>query len=152
MVAEYKRGQSDEEISSKVNHLQLLNALSAGGNSKGLSFVQVEMNGNGVEAMLDTGATHNFFDESMVQQLGLKVSKCPNKIKAINSEAKPVSGIAFGVRFKVGERTGKVNFLIMKLDDFDVIMGDVFSMAAKATLLPFISVMLIFDGNHLYAH
>ena len=67
MVAEYKRGQSDEEISSKVNHLQLLNALSAGGNSKGLSFVQVEMNGNGVEAMLDTGATHNFFDESMVQ-------------------------------------------------------------------------------------
>ena len=43
------------------------------------------MNGNGVEAMLDIGATHNFVDESIVQQLGLKVSKCPSKIKAVNS-------------------------------------------------------------------
>ena len=38
--------------------------------------------------------------------------------------------------------TGKVNFLIMKFDDFDIILGDEFFMA---TLLPFIGVMLIFD-------
>jgi len=86
-----------------VNPLQLLNALNARGNSKELSYVQVEMNGNGGEAMLDIGATHIFVDEGMVQQLGLKVSKCPSKIKAVNSKAKPVLGIAFGVRFKVGK-------------------------------------------------
>ena len=103
------------------------------------------MNENGAEAMLDTGATHNFVDKSMVQRLDLKVSKCPNKIKAVNFEAKPISRIAFGVRFKVGEWTRKVNFLIMKLDNFDVILGDEFFMAAKAALLPFIIVMLIFD-------
>ena len=40
-----------------MNPLQLLNALSAGGTSKGMSYEQVKMNGNGVEAMLDTGAT-----------------------------------------------------------------------------------------------
>ena len=74
-----------------MNPLQLLNAFSVGGNSKGLSYVQVEMNGNGAEAMLDTGATHNFVDESMVQQLGLKVSKCPSEIKVVNFEAKPIS-------------------------------------------------------------
>ena len=44
MVAEDEKGQSDEEVPSRVNPLQLLNALSAGGNSKGLSYVQVEMN------------------------------------------------------------------------------------------------------------
>ena len=44
MVAEDERGQSDEEVPSRVNPLQLLYALSAGGNSKGLSYVQVEMN------------------------------------------------------------------------------------------------------------
>ena len=49
------------------------------------------MNENGAEAMLDTGATHNFVDKSMVQRLDLKVSKCPNKIKAVNFEAKPIS-------------------------------------------------------------
>ena len=66
MVAEDERGQTYEEVPSKVNPLQLINALSVGGNSKGLSYVQVEMNGNGAEAMLDTSATQNFVDESMV--------------------------------------------------------------------------------------
>ena len=38
-----------------------------------------------------------------------------------------------------------MNFLIMNLDDFDVILDDEFFVVAKATLLPFIGVMLIFD-------
>ncbi|KAF3975229.1 hypothetical protein CMV_001501 [Castanea mollissima] len=145
VVAKDERGQFDEEVPSRVKPLQLLNALSVGGNSKGLSYVQVEMNENGAEAMLNIGATYNFVGECMVQQLGLKVSKCPSTIKAVNSEAKPVFGIAFSVRFKVGEWTGKLNFLIMKLDDFDVILGDEFFVATKITLLPFIGVILIFD-------
>ena len=33
----------------------------------------------------------------------------------------------------------------MNLDDFDVILDDEFFVVAKATLLPFIGVMLIFD-------
>lgn len=61
-----------------VNPLQLLNALSAEGTSKGLSYAKVEMNENGVEAMLDSGVTHNFVVDRMAQQLGLKVSKCKN--------------------------------------------------------------------------
>ena len=69
-----------------MNPLQLLNALRARGTSRGLSYVQVEMNENGAESMLDSGATHNFVADRMVQRLGLKVSRCPSKIKAINSE------------------------------------------------------------------
>ena len=52
--------------------------------------------------MLDSGATHNFVADRMVQRLSLKVSKCRSKIKAINSKAKPMLGIAYGVKFKVG--------------------------------------------------
>ena len=63
--------------------------------------MHVEMNENGAETMLDTSATHNFVDESIVQRLDLKVSKCSSKIKVINSEAKPVLRNSFGVRFKV---------------------------------------------------
>ena len=55
-----------------MNPLQLLNALRARGTSRGLSYVQVEMNENGAEGMLDFGATHNFAANRMVQQLGLK--------------------------------------------------------------------------------
>ena len=103
MVAEDENGQSDEEVPNRVNALQFLNALSAGGTSKGLPYVQVEMYGNWAEAMHDTSATHNFVDERVVQQLGLKVSMRLSKIKALNSEAKPISRIDFGVKFKVGE-------------------------------------------------
>ena len=60
MVAEDDKGQSDEEVPNRVNPLQLLNVLSARGTSKGLSYVQVEINGNRAEAMLNTGTTHNF--------------------------------------------------------------------------------------------
>ena len=67
MVAKDERGQSDEKVPSRVNPLQLLNAFSALGNSKGLSYVQMEMNGNEAKSMLDIGAAHNFVDESMVQ-------------------------------------------------------------------------------------
>ena len=132
MVAEDGGGQSNEEVLSRVNRLQLLNALRAGGTSRGLSYVQVEMNENKAKGMLDSGATHNFVADWMVQMLGLRVSKCPSKIKIVNSEAKPVLGIAYGVKLKVGEWTGKVNFLVMELDDFDVILGDEFLVAAKA--------------------
>ena len=54
-------------------------------------------------------------------------------------------GITYGVKFKVGEWTGKLNFLVMELDDFDVILGDEFLVAAKAALLPFIGILLILD-------
>ena len=38
------------------------------------------------------------------------------------------------MRFKAGECIRKVNFLIIKLDDFDVILGDEFFVTTKATL------------------
>ena len=144
-VAKDGGGQSDEEGPNKVKPLQLLNALRARGTSKGLSYGQVEMNENGAEDMLNSGATHNFVAHRMVQRLSLKVSKCPSKIKVVNSKEKPVLGIALGVNFNEGKWTGKVNFLVMELDDFDVILGDEFLVAAKAALLPFIGVLLILD-------
>lgn len=102
------------------------------------------MNGNGAKTMLDTGSIHNFVANCMVQQLGLKVSKSPSKIKTMNFEAKTISGIAFGMKFKVGEQTGNANFLIMQLNDVNVILGNEFFVEAKAALLPFIRAMLIF--------
>ena len=54
------KGRSDEEVPNRVNPLQLLNVLSVRGTFKGLSYVQVEINGNRAKAMLNTGTTHNF--------------------------------------------------------------------------------------------
>ena len=73
------------------------------------------------------------------------MSKCPSKIKAVNSKAKLVLGITYIVKFKVGEWTGKMNFLVMELDDFNVILSDEFLVTTKAALLHFIGVLLILD-------
>ena len=54
-------------------------------------------------------------------------------------------GIVYGVKFKVCKWTRNVNFLVMELDDFDVILGYEFLVVAKATLLPLIGVLLILD-------
>jgi hypothetical protein len=46
-------------------------------------------------------------------------------------------GVAYVVPLKVGEWTGKVNFLVVPLDDFDIILGNEFFVLAKAIPMPF---------------
>lgn len=47
-----------------------------------------------VHVLVDTGATHNFVYDKKVQRLGLSLTGDGSKIKADNSEAKPVGGLA----------------------------------------------------------
>ncbi|XP_078434201.1 uncharacterized protein LOC144705415 [Wolffia australiana] len=47
--------------------------------------------------MVDTGATHNVLAEKEAKKLGLKLSPSVGKIKAINSEARDIVGVAKGV-------------------------------------------------------
>lgn len=44
-----------------------------------------------------------------------------SRMKAINSEAKPVLGVAKAVELKVGEWKGTVNLTTVPLDDFCII-------------------------------
>jgi hypothetical protein len=56
-------------------------------------------------------------------------------------------GIAYAVSLKVGEWLGKVNFLVVPLDDFDIILGNEFFVLAKAIPMPFLGGMLIMDES-----
>ncbi|XP_059437724.1 uncharacterized protein LOC132170646 [Corylus avellana] len=136
------------EFQARMNPLQMrLNALKAEPSTV-LMYVPVEANSSKSTAMLDTGATHNFVAARMITRLGLKLSKCPSKLKAVNSEAQPVVGIAHAVSLKVGEWTGEVNFLVVPLDDFDIILGNEFFVLAEAAPMPFLRGMLIMDKAH----
>lgn len=73
--------------------------------------------------MLDTEATHNFISEDEVTRLGLKVTKCGRTIKAVNSLAKPFVRTAQGVHVMLGTWNRKLDFLIMLMDDFTMILG-----------------------------
>ncbi|KAK4391962.1 Transposon Ty3-G Gag-Pol polyprotein [Sesamum angolense] len=129
LVAE---ADDDEGGSPRVNPLQLVSALQERPpTQKGLMYVRVQINGKAVMAMLDSGATHNFVADREIQKLGLTLAQHSSRIKAVNSEAKPIQGMAC-VELKVGAWTGQCKLLVVPLDDFDVILGMDFMLLANA--------------------
>ncbi|GAV89494.1 Asp_protease_2 domain-containing protein [Cephalotus follicularis] len=74
-----------------------------------------------IYAMIDTGASHNFVNETIVGKLGLIVDKHTSKIKTLNTAARTVQGMARDVPVHIGTWRGQLNLMIVPLDDFDVI-------------------------------
>ncbi|KAL0362018.1 UNVERIFIED_CONTAM: RNA-directed DNA polymerase [Sesamum calycinum] len=83
--------------------------------------------------MLDTGATHKFVADREIQNLGLTLAQHSSRIKAVNSEVKPIQGVVC-VDLKVGSWTGKCNLMVVPLDDFDVILVMDFMLLAHAMI------------------
>ncbi|KAK4381520.1 hypothetical protein Sango_2961800 [Sesamum angolense] len=93
-------------------------------------------------AMLDSGATHNFVADREIQKLGLTLAQHASRIKAVNSEAKPIQGAAC-VELRVGAWTGQCKLLAVPLDDFDVILGMDFMLLANAMVMPYLNGLFI---------
>ncbi|KAK2997040.1 hypothetical protein RJ639_024732 [Escallonia herrerae] len=84
---------------------------------KGLMYVDIKVNGKAINAMVDTGATHNYISSTEVERLGLTLEKGCGRVKAINTAAQPVAGIARSVLIKVGPYEGRTNFSVVTMDD-----------------------------------
>ena len=109
-------------------------------------YVDVGINGKEVRAMVDTGASHNFVADRIIEKLGLDLSKLNSRVKAVNSEAKPTKGMAT-VDFHVGSWQGKCELMAVSLDDFDVILGNDFLVAAKVAVMPHLGGLFIADAG-----
>ena len=107
--------------------------------------VQVLLNGIRVKAMVDSGATHNFVATSEASSLNLKLVKDDSPIKAVNSKAQKIQGIAKDVLLQVGEWKGKINLLCVPLDDFNLILGIDFFLKSKAALIPHLGGLMILE-------
>ncbi|XP_064967007.1 uncharacterized protein LOC135613935 [Musa acuminata AAA Group] len=70
--------------------------------------------------MVDTSATHNFIADREPKRLGLILEKNLRGMKAVNSEAKQISGLAKGVPIKIGTWNEGTNMMAMPLDDFQL--------------------------------
>uniref|UniRef100_A0A803MQY0 Uncharacterized protein n=1 Tax=Chenopodium quinoa TaxID=63459 RepID=A0A803MQY0_CHEQI len=95
------------------------------GIKQGSSFMVVkgEVNKVPTRLLVDTEASHNFLAEKEAKALGVKFTRVDGKMKAINSKAMPVYGRAWGVQVLLGKWKGKVNFLVVDIDDEDVVLG-----------------------------
>ncbi|KAK2976529.1 hypothetical protein RJ640_012316 [Escallonia rubra] len=88
----------------------------------GLMYVDIKVNEKAIRAMVDTGATHNYISSTKVERLGLTLEKGCGWVKAINSAAQPVVGIARSVLIKIGPYERRTNFSVVIMDDFKLIL------------------------------
>ena len=68
-------------------------------------------------------------------------------MKAVNSPAKPIAGIAQGVHITLGTWSGKLDFSIVPMDDFKMVLGMEFFNQVHAFPLPATNSLSILDGS-----
>lgn len=110
-------------------------------------YIEVEINGQHIKTMVDTGATHNFVVVGEAKRLGLKVAKETEWLKAVNSEAPPIHGTARGVELKIRAWSGKTYLLVVPMDDFQVVLGMDFFSKVKAVPIPFVNTVCILEES-----
>ena len=103
------------------------------------------MNGMSAKAMIDTGATHNFFSEGEARRLKLKISTEVGWLKAVNFAAKPSQGVARGVTMKIAPWEGEIDLTVAPMDDFKIVIRMDFLRQVKAVPIPFLRSMAILE-------
>nr|GFB35009.1 hypothetical protein [Tanacetum cinerariifolium] len=120
----------DEDASNgrSIGSMRILNAIKAKMEvpkvtGKGLQYVEATINDVKVRALVDFGATHNFVAVDEAERLGINATKGSGTIKAVNSPAKPIHGVAKDTRAKIGEWEGTIDLSVVPMDDFKVVLG-----------------------------
>ena len=136
--------ETEQEGDAHMGSMQLLNALKDKKvkdqpQSKGLMYVEANVNGMTTKAMVDIGATHNFVLEKEASRLKFQTSKEVSWLKAFNSATKPSQGVAQGVTMRIRPWEGKVHFMVAPMDDFKVVLRMDFLSQVKAVPLPFLT-------------
>ncbi|GJV11837.1 putative nucleotidyltransferase, ribonuclease H [Tanacetum coccineum] len=99
---------------------------------KGLQYVEATINSVKVRALVDSGATHNFVADDEAKRLGINATKGSGTIKAVNSLAKAIHGVAKDVRGEIGRIGGTIDLRWWsRIDDFKG-MGKDFARLARS--------------------
>eukprot|EP01018_Ginkgo_biloba_P016459 Gb_41042 [translate_table: standard] len=88
-------------------------------------------------ALQGEATSHNFIKASKAKEIGLGMEPIVSQLKAINSAAKSVHGAALDVALSVGEWHGKIEFMAILMDDFEVILGQLFLPNARVATLQY---------------
>lgn len=95
--------------------------------------------------MVDSGATHNFMSEDIARNIGLKFIPVQDQMKAVNSPPDFVIGVAEKVDVTLGEWKGKVDFIVVQINDYEVVLGMEFMKKFEAIMVPHMKKLYIYD-------
>lgn len=115
--------------------------------TKGLQYVQAKVNRLSVRTLVDTGTTHNFVSVDEAKRLGITTKKEGDTIKAVNSDAKPICGVARNVKAGIGEWIGTMDLFVVLMNDFKLVLGLELLDKVNAFLMPFANSLRILDGG-----
>ena len=107
----------------------------------------MKVGGADVLTMVDGGASHNFMGEDTARRIGLKFVPAKAQMKTVNSPPIEILGIAERVETTLGEWTGKVDFTIVRIDDYEVVLGMEFMKQFDAMIVPHLKKLYIYDGR-----
>ncbi|KAI4353826.1 hypothetical protein L6164_002751 [Bauhinia variegata] len=146
------REKEAKESQADIGSLQHLGALSKifsliNVEEKGLLYVDLAIEGKTTSAMIDIRATHNFIDVQEAKRLDIKYKQGSGTIKAVNSEAKPIMGIAEAVKVKIGDWQGMLYFTVIPMDDFKVVLRLAFFCKNYTFPIPAVNSLVILDAK-----
>nr|QCS14309.1 hypothetical protein [Phalaenopsis equestris] len=150
LLASHKE-ESDREndMEARVGSLQQLNAMQAPTkpHGKGLLFVEMTIGGKTTMTMINTGVSHNFISSNEAKRLGLQMTKGGGSIKVINSAEMSIDGVAKGVKTNIGAWSGNIDFSVIPLDDYKVVLGMNFLEQTRAFPMSFANSLCITEGS-----
>ncbi|KAF2294337.1 hypothetical protein GH714_009417 [Hevea brasiliensis] len=114
---------------------------------KGLIYVDLWINGKAARALVDTGATDNFIANTTALQFQLNMQEDTGKIKAVNYKAANIVGVAHRISCQMGSWNGEIDFTVIPLNDFDVVIGMEFLKKAQAIPIPIVNCLLLMGRN-----
>jgi len=98
-----------------------------------LGYIDLMVYGETVQALVDMDVAHSFMTTRLAKETGLTSIM---EVEAADSRAK-VFGLVHDVPIQIKEWGGQLDFIVMNLDDFDMILGRDFLRGSKAVVVPF---------------
>eukprot|EP00253_Pinus_taeda_P003556 PITA_03556 len=146
--------QEEEDDNASVGMMQIVEASATtevtsrrNPERKKLEYVRMKIGGTEVVTMIDSGASHNFMSEDTVRRLSLKFVPVEAHMKTVNSPPTAILGIAEKVDTVLGEWSGKVDFTIVRIDDYEAVLGMEFMEKFEAMVVPHLRKLFIYDGR-----
>ncbi|RVX06336.1 Retrovirus-related Pol polyprotein from transposon 297 [Vitis vinifera] len=103
------------------------------------------VNGKATKALVATSVFHNFVLEDEAKRLELQASKEEGWLKAVNSASKPSHREAHWVAMHISSWKGIVDFTVVPMDNFKMVLGMDFLQKVKVVPLSFLCSMAILE-------
>ena len=92
-------------------------------NSNSLLLVRACVEGTPVFCAIDSGAQESVLSAKLVRKLGLKIEDTFKKIKSVNNQVNEALGEVLGLTLAIGDLRIAWNFIVLDLDDHDILLG-----------------------------